>query len=99
MKVSIDDVKVGKRIRSDIGDLTDLIESIKKFGLINPIAINERNVLLAGYRRLEACPGHHSPRAGRFLAFWGSWTCNWKKSRESTQRITNQRSCSNVRHA
>lgn len=57
MKTSIKLIKVDKavRIRSDIGDLEPLIDSISKVGLINPIVIDEENNLVAGYRRLEAC--------------------------------------------
>jgi len=57
MKTSIKLIKVDKavRIRSDIGDLEPLIESISNVGLINPIVIDEDNNLVAGYRRLEAC--------------------------------------------
>lgn len=55
MKVRIDDIVVKNRIRGEIGDISDLMESISKFGLLNPVSITESRELLAGYRRLEAC--------------------------------------------
>ena len=54
MKIRIDDIAVKKRIRKDIGDLGKLINSMKKYGLINPITINDKMELLAGFRRLES---------------------------------------------
>ncbi|MBN1496758.1 MAG: ParB N-terminal domain-containing protein [Spirochaetes bacterium] len=55
MKVRIDDIVVKHRIRGEIGDISDLMESISKYGLLNPVSITESKELLAGYRRLEAC--------------------------------------------
>lgn len=55
MKVKIDDIKIKRRIRRDIGDISDLMESISKFGLLNPITISPKMELIAGFRRLEAC--------------------------------------------
>lgn len=55
MLIDIDKIVVGDRIRKDFGDLTDLTESIKKNGLIHPIAINKNYELLAGERRLRVC--------------------------------------------
>jgi ParB family chromosome partitioning protein len=54
MQVSIDEIKVKKRIRKDYGDIQALAESMKRFGQINPIVLNNRNQLIAGGRRLEA---------------------------------------------
>jgi ParB-like chromosome segregation protein Spo0J len=55
MKVQIEDIIIKKRIRMDIGDISELMESISKFGLLNPITITESKELIAGYRRLQAC--------------------------------------------
>ncbi len=55
MKVRIEDIIVNYRIRNEIGDIADLMESISKYGLLNPITITESMELLAGFRRLEAC--------------------------------------------
>ncbi len=55
IKLPIDAIDIGNRIRHDIGDLTELKESIRTVGLLNPIIINGNNELLSGLRRLEAC--------------------------------------------
>ena len=54
MLVPIEDIKVKERIRKDMGDITALAESMKRFGQISPILITKKNVLIAGGRRLEA---------------------------------------------
>jgi len=54
MKVEIKKIKIKKRIRKDLGDLSSLMHSMTKHGLLNPIIINSKNELLAGYRRLMA---------------------------------------------
>ena len=54
VKVKIEEISVKKRIRKNLGDLTTLAESLKQFGLINPILIDKDNNLIAGERRLEA---------------------------------------------
>lgn len=54
MEVAINKIKLKKRIRKDQGNMDSLINSIKKHGLINPLAINSKYELLAGYRRLMA---------------------------------------------
>ncbi len=54
IQIKIDDIIVRKRIRKDLGDLTQLTESIRKHGLINPIVVNTKNELVAGERRLES---------------------------------------------
>ena len=54
MLVPIEDIKVKKRIRKEMGDINALAESLKRFGQISPIVITKRNQLIAGGRRLEA---------------------------------------------
>jgi ParB family chromosome partitioning protein len=54
MQVPIDDIVVKRRIRTDMGNIEALAESLKKFGQISPIVITGKNVLVAGGRRLEA---------------------------------------------
>ena len=54
MQVLIADIRVKKRIRKEMGDITALADSLKKFGQINPIVITKNNVLVAGERRLTA---------------------------------------------
>lgn len=57
-KVSISDVKPAKYNPRDISDsaFEGLKESIKKFGLVDPLIVNTRtNVLVGGHQRLKAC--------------------------------------------
>ena len=54
MLVPIEDIKVKKRIRKDMGDIGALADSLKRFGQISPIVITKKNQLIAGGRRLEA---------------------------------------------
>jgi len=54
MKLKIKDIKIGRRIRKDTGDLTTLKKSLKKHGLLNPITVSAKGELIAGYRRLMA---------------------------------------------
>lgn len=49
------EIKIGKRFRSDLGDIGELAESIAKVGLLHPIVIDRENRLIAGRRRLAAC--------------------------------------------
>lgn len=54
MLIPIEEIKVKKRIRKDMGDVNALAESLKRFGQISPIVITKNNILVAGERRLEA---------------------------------------------
>lgn len=54
MKVSISDITVNNRVRKEMGDLTPLMDSLNKHGLISPIVVTEEFVLVAGHRRLQA---------------------------------------------
>lgn len=50
-----DEIRIGDRARTDLGDLTELIASIKEVGLLQPIVITADRELVAGGRRLAAC--------------------------------------------
>lgn len=54
MLLKIEDIKVKKRIRRDLGDLGPLMDSLRDHGLMNPVAVNRRHELIAGRRRLES---------------------------------------------
>ena len=54
MLIPIEDIKVKKRVRKDMGDIAALADSMKRFGQISPILITKNNLLVAGGRRLEA---------------------------------------------
>lgn len=55
MQMPIDDIRVGDRYRSDMGDLQALADSIAKQGLLQPIGVTEDGMLVFGERRLRAC--------------------------------------------
>jgi ParB family transcriptional regulator, chromosome partitioning protein len=44
-----------ERYRKDMGNVKELLQSIREKGQIQPIVINRQNVLVAGGRRLAAC--------------------------------------------
>lgn len=54
MKLALKDVIVGDRFRKEYPDIDKLAESIRKFGIIEPIVIDENNNLIAGERRYKA---------------------------------------------
>ncbi len=54
MQIPIDQITVKKRIRKDLGDIDALVDSLRRFGLMNPILLNKKYVLIAGGRRLHA---------------------------------------------
>ena len=56
MKLPINDIKIGDRQRRETGDLAPLMDSIKRYGLINPIVVYDiDHELQSGFRRLSAC--------------------------------------------
>lgn len=54
MLVPIKDIKIKKRVRKDLGNLDDLKDSLRMYGLLNPITLNRKYELIAGERRLQA---------------------------------------------
>lgn len=54
MYLSINEIRIGKRVRIDEGDIHSLMLSLKKFGQLNPVIVDSDYELIAGYRRLEA---------------------------------------------
>lgn len=54
MLVKISDIKLKNRVRQDLGDIDSLKESLKTYGLLNPITITQDYILIAGERRLQA---------------------------------------------
>lgn len=55
MKAKCSEIKVGNRIRKELGDIEDLANNIKELGLLQPIGITKDNELVFGERRLAAC--------------------------------------------
>jgi ParB family chromosome partitioning protein len=62
MQLSVDSIRIRKRVRKDLGDLTPLVNSLRKYGQLSPILIDPDHELIAGFRRLEAAKrlGWHS---------------------------------------
>ncbi|MCR5288918.1 MAG: ParB N-terminal domain-containing protein [Treponema sp.] len=54
MLINISDIKIAKRVRKDLGDLESLKDSLRRYGLLNPITLNNKHELIAGERRLQA---------------------------------------------
>ena len=55
MRIAIQEIQVKEGRRSpDGGHVKELADSIQEFGLLNPITIDQGNVLIAGLHRLEA---------------------------------------------
>ena len=54
MKVKLDDIIVGDRVRRDFGDIEGLAVDIQRHGLYHPIILDEKYNLLMGERRLRA---------------------------------------------
>jgi site-specific DNA-methyltransferase (adenine-specific) len=52
MKIS--HIKVGNRFRSDLGNIDEVIDSVKTNGLLCPIIITRENLLIDGLRRMDA---------------------------------------------
>jgi hypothetical protein len=53
--MSIDAIVVGQRHRKDLGNISDLAESIRELGLLQPVGVSADGRLLFGERRLAAC--------------------------------------------
>lgn len=54
MQMDIEEIRIRKRVRKNLGDLSSLVESLKQYGLMNPVVVNHRHELIAGERRIEA---------------------------------------------
>lgn len=53
--VKINEIIERPGLRNAGDDLDSLQKSIRELGLLAPLLVNTSNVLIAGYRRLEAC--------------------------------------------
>ncbi len=54
MKVPISDIIIKERVRTDLGDIKPLMESLQKHGQLNPVTLSRENELIAGHRRTLA---------------------------------------------
>ena len=55
IEMDIDSIKVKKRIRNSNVPIEPLVESIRQYGLMEPIVVDQYSRLIAGFRRLQAC--------------------------------------------
>jgi ParB family transcriptional regulator, chromosome partitioning protein len=55
VRIGIGQIEPAPRPRESNGDLTSMVASIRKVGLLHPVIVDRRNRLIAGGRRLEAC--------------------------------------------
>lgn len=53
-EIKLNEIQVGDRFRKKFEDIEELAASINKYGLIEPIVVDEDNVLIAGERRYKA---------------------------------------------
>ncbi|MFC7942866.1 ParB N-terminal domain-containing protein [Microbacterium oxydans] len=51
---AVDSIRVGRRHRTDLGDLASLAASIERDGLLQPITVTPDGILVCGARRLAA---------------------------------------------
>lgn len=84
-QLPIDRIVTGERLRSDLGDIDGLAESIQEFGLLHPLIVDDNDNLIAGHRRLKAL---------RQLGFldvsvrrWGSLDANQRRVIELEENI------------
>lgn len=55
MKLRLDEINVGHRARSDLGDIDALAQSIATLGQLQPVVVTPDRLLVAGARRIAAC--------------------------------------------
>ena len=48
------DIKIGDRVRKDLGDIDALVRDIEEIGLLQPVVVTLDGTLIAGARRLQA---------------------------------------------
>ncbi|ULQ59461.1 ParB N-terminal domain-containing protein [Brucepastera parasyntrophica] len=54
MQIPLEKIKIKHRVRHELQDIEALRDSMRRYGLLNPITVNSDYVLIAGARRLEA---------------------------------------------
>jgi DNA modification methylase len=52
--IKLSEIKIARRMRGELGDLSGLADSIRRNGLHEPVVLDENNFLLAGERRYRA---------------------------------------------
>jgi ParB-like nuclease family protein/DUF3102 family protein len=76
VSVPIDEIEVGPRLRLELGEMKDLIDSIDRLGLFHPILIDDHKRLICGTRRLFACKALGRKEVFALCAGPVSWRMN-----------------------
>jgi len=53
-KIAIDEIRIGCSVRKHVGDIDELAASIQRLGQLQPVAIDQNNPLIAGWRGIQA---------------------------------------------
>lgn len=53
-QMPVADIVLNYRVRKNLGDISTLMQSMQKHGLLNPITVTPKGELIAGHRRLES---------------------------------------------
>lgn len=53
MQLDINEIIINKRVRKNTGDLSQLADSMEKYGQMHPVIVNKKMELISGYRRLQ----------------------------------------------
>jgi len=53
LQLDINKIVINKRIRKNTGDLSQLAESMEKYGQMHPVIVNKKMELISGYRRIQ----------------------------------------------
>jgi len=54
LQLDIGDIVISKRVRKNPGDLSQLAESMDKYGQMHPVIVNKKMELISGYRRIQS---------------------------------------------
>jgi ParB/RepB/Spo0J family partition protein len=54
IELDISEIRSHDKLRSSPGDTTTLENSIRKLGLLCPVIVDPKNIMISGYRRLAA---------------------------------------------
>lgn len=70
-RVHLPSLKVGDRVRTDLGDIDGLVQSIRDRGLLQPLVLDEDGRILDGRNRYAACKIHGI--APEFVTYDADW--------------------------
>lgn len=53
MQLDINSIVINRRVRKKTGDLSQLADSMEKYGQMHPIIVNKKMELISGFRRVQ----------------------------------------------